>query len=515
MQDLAVNPEDAGARAVVRQRATAVAETFAYTANSINAIRNDFLGQIENTQREINSLLLQINTLNRQIGDAEPHGYVTNDLYDERDSLLDRLSSLVNIKTDRVQSGGRPDQVAEGKVNVWLTDNFGNKLDPPGMLVNANNYDALKGLQVSYDNGMITGVGTFGQIDENLGTELVTVDQFQSRGSFLAILEAYGYYDQQGQVQGVYPDMLSQLDEMAYRFATEFSKVHETGWSLKEISDGQKAAGGGVSFFQDTAKHQGMSGKLEFNEAEDKAGFASRIAISRDISESTNNIAAAGASNFVHTGMKFVPVFLGQEAPRTPPVVRGTFTGFGGNTNYQGVDSIKIDVKFENSSWHYSYNDNPFQPMSGTTQNLYGLTIDVTGLQYDPTNNFQWETHEITVGTRETASSGDGSNAQLLSNVKDTRFNFGGSQTNVLSFYRGVIGDMAVDISESRRISNNAVILRENVDARRDSISNVSIDEELTNMIKFQHAYNAAARNITLIDEMLDRIINGMGVVGR
>jgi len=34
-------------------------------------------------------------------------------------------------------------------------------------------------------------------------------------------------------------------------------------------------------------------------------------------------------------------------------------------------------------------------------------------------------------------------------------------------------------------------------------------------MIQYQHAYNAAARNITAVDEMLDKIINGMGVVGR
>ncbi|MFS8580221.1 MAG: hypothetical protein LOD88_09385, partial [Novibacillus thermophilus] len=42
-----------------------------------------------------------------------------------------------------------------------------------------------------------------------------------------------------------------------------------------------------------------------------------------------------------------------------------------------------------------------------------------------------------------------------------------------------------------------------------------SLDEEMANLIMFQHAYNAAARNITAIDEMLDRIINGMGHVGR
>ena len=47
------------------------------------------------------------------------------------------------------------------------------------------------------------------------------------------------------------------------------------------------------------------------------------------------------------------------------------------------------------------------------------------------------------------------------------------------------------------------------------SVSGVSLDEEMTDMIKFQHAYNASARMITLQDEMLDKIINGMGTVGR
>ena len=50
---------------------------------------------------------------------------------------------------------------------------------------------------------------------------------------------------------------------------------------------------------------------------------------------------------------------------------------------------------------------------------------------------------------------------------------------------------------------------------RRASISSVSLDEEMTDMIKFQQAYNASARMITAVDETLDRIINGMGRVGQ
>jgi flagellar hook-associated protein 1 FlgK len=47
---------------------------------------------------------------------------------------------------------------------------------------------------------------------------------------------------------------------------------------------------------------------------------------------------------------------------------------------------------------------------------------------------------------------------------------------------------------------------------RRQSISGVNMDEELANMIRYQHGYNAAARFITTVNSMLDTLINRMGV---
>ena len=60
----------------------------------------------------------------------------------------------------------------------------------------------------------------------------------------------------------------------------------------------------------------------------------------------------------------------------------------------------------------------------------------------------------------------------------------------------------------------NTVTLQQAVSERRASVSSVSLDEEMTNMITFQQAYNASARMITVVDETLDKIINGMGRVG-
>jgi flagellar hook-associated protein 1 len=51
--------------------------------------------------------------------------------------------------------------------------------------------------------------------------------------------------------------------------------------------------------------------------------------------------------------------------------------------------------------------------------------------------------------------------------------------------------------------------------SQRDSLTGVSLDEEAANLVKSQRAYEAATRLMTVIDQMLDTIINNMGIVGR
>ena len=78
---------------------------------------------------------------------------------------------------------------------------------------------------------------------------------------------------------------------------------------------------------------------------------------------------------------------------------------------------------------------------------------------------------------------------------------FADSVTNV-----GLKGEQA----ENMLLSQNSIM--NDLRGLRDSISGVNIDEELADIIKFQHGYNAAARFVTVIDEMLDTVINRLGV---
>ena len=82
-------------------------------------------------------------------------------------------------------------------------------------------------------------------------------------------------------------------------------------------------------------------------------------------------------------------------------------------------------------------------------------------------------------------------------------------------YARTLMSDIAVDLGYYKDISAmNKSILNSAVD-ERESLTGVSVDEETINLTKYQRAYQAAARLMTVLDENLDTLINSMGVVGR
>jgi flagellar hook-associated protein 1 FlgK len=80
--------------------------------------------------------------------------------------------------------------------------------------------------------------------------------------------------------------------------------------------------------------------------------------------------------------------------------------------------------------------------------------------------------------------------------------------------YGAFVAQVGANVSEAERQQTNAQTLTDSVSDRRDSVSGVSMDEEMSNMVKFQRAYQASARAMTTMDDMLDVLINRTGKVG-
>jgi flagellar hook-associated protein 1 FlgK len=127
---------------------------------------------------------------------------------------------------------------------------------------------------------------------------------------------------------------------------------------------------------------------------------------------------------------------------------------------------------------------------------------------------------ELTTGTLATANpnalpSGT-TPAAHFSYYKEPLENSGMVHTVTIDdYWRSIAANVGVKSQEAQRMVKNQEVLLGQLEEKRQSVSGVSMDEEMTNMIKYQQGYNAAARFITTIDEALNTIINGMGIVGR
>ncbi len=127
--------------------------------------------------------------------------------------------------------------------------------------------------------------------------------------------------------------------------------------------------------------------------------------------------------------------------------------------------------------------------------------------------------YEMQGGNR-VAIRGNGDISHALTGVRDHVFSFPPNMTNLSSgtvddYLRAFVADLGTRSNTAIQNVENSQQLTDSAELRRFEVSGVSLDEEMADMIRFQHAYNASARHMTTIDEMLDRVINQMGIVGR
>ncbi|MDR1067379.1 MAG: flagellar basal body protein [Clostridiales bacterium] len=101
--------------------------------------------------------------------------------------------------------------------------------------------------------------------------------------------------------------------------------------------------------------------------------------------------------------------------------------------------------------------------------------------------------------------SGDADDARLVLGL----MNEWKGALNVDETYRALVTDIASETKENIEFSDVQEVLTTQINNKRVEISGASLDEEMTKMLKYQHAYIASARVITIIDSMMETIING------
>jgi flagellar hook-associated protein 1 FlgK len=108
---------------------------------------------------------------------------------------------------------------------------------------------------------------------------------------------------------------------------------------------------------------------------------------------------------------------------------------------------------------------------------------------------------------------GNGNVAATMAALRNATVMSNGSAT-INQFYQGLVGKLGVEAREAGSFSSNYQLIAHQIDNQRQSVQGVSLDEEMANLVKAQHAFDAAARIITVMDDALEEVIHRMGVAG-
>ena len=496
-------PEDRASRTVVREKAVALSNEVQNLYRQLDDLRKDANRQVEERVNQINEYAVEIRDLNERIMKSQALGDSPNDLMDKRDGLIEKLSNLANISVGRgdkdetfVYLGG--ENLVQGEVVHKLEA----ALDPDNSGFFAVRW---KGTDKSpkIEGGELGGL--LEVRDKILRDNINSVNALALNMADL--------------VNEVHRDGFGRNGETNTNFFRQMNISDNTEGNYDLSGDGQadvsaifKVAGANKI---DASAAIGMAGTLTFvtNDA-----LEASVQIDYAQSDTVNSVikkindAKLGVVGYVdHNGQLALKGTIAGDDDRKNFMIRhledsGQFlvgltgvlrqSGTQGSFDYRRIDDI---AKFNAPREHIAITpkQNPAAYMAVSDEVMRNVDVIATAKGKDIGGTGDANT---------TNGIGDGSNALRIANLRFKSAMVDSSST-FNDFYISLISKIGTQGEESKdRIASQDTLLK-NLTNLRESVSGVNLDEEMSNMVAFQHAYNANARMITTFDKMLETII--------
>jgi len=492
-QELSISPSEMASRQSVLERGKTLIDAIHTRYDALRQTRDMLETEVTGAVRKINTLLADIADLNEKILKVKAMGDNPNDLLDRRDLLVNELSSIINITVDnrdpdefQVHTSGL--HLVQGRVTHLLKT-----------VVDTENEGYSK---VIWQHN--------GEIAEIKGGKLA---------SFLELRDK----DVREEIQ--------KLDLMTINFVDNVNYLHKKAWGSNGTT--------GLEFFKEYPFVISAEGNY------DRSG--------NGVFDSSYIFRISGANSL---------------NPKELIGLRGTMTLSGADNNvaidYYPTDTVQDVIdRINNSTAKISATLNQegklvFRAM--TAENLKNpdfvikhiedsgeFLVGYSGILASSGNNgaFTWETANavesldrssqyavaplshpsgwvevnkvivadsmnVAAGFGENerpANPGDGSAALAIASLRNQQLMVG-KFTSFDQYFSSVVADIGLKGERAEITFETQSLIMKDLEDLKKAISGVNIDEELSNMIKFQHGYAAAARFISQVNEMLDIVVN-------
>lgn len=454
-QELSKQSTSSSTRTVVAQTTATLCDSLNATYTKLEKLKLDAQESIRTNVKDVNSLLDQISRINDEIRTVTVTGNTPNDLLDRRDLLIDELSYKFNITIEKTNFNG---------FDVKAEDTNSIRISP---LVNSN------------PNGEISRFSYISSVVKDGDAHVITYYRNGDTSS-----EAN---KQTIRVTGLSEEQVKEIETTRVLWGNSKGQaIKSDGYPLK---NGETISATQLMMF--TPKLGELNGAVEVQQSVN------------DYMDQLDKIAKTLALtvNAVHSGSTTIegdelPFFVNRDTAKYD--TNGLLILSSNNENSISAKNISINLEILKDVMKIKTTSGPDSGEGDSTRALAIASLKNALIRVSDINESIISREDLfTKGG--TSFGADG--MTLTNNVNGTKME---------SHFQDIIDKLGVQSQQSQRMVKNQSELLSSLEANKLSVSGVSLDEEMSNLIQFQHAYNANAKMIATLDEMLDVIINGL-----
>ncbi len=497
-QELSLHPSESAPREAVLQRGKTLLDAVHEQYRRLSTTRDMLDEDIMIVTAQANDLGRQVAKLNEEIVKVEAMGDRPNDLYDRRDLLVEKLGKLVPVTVD--------------------------KRDPNEYMVHVNGQVFVQG-KIARAFDLTTGAENEGH--PNLIWKDTGDAAGVSGGSLGALFELRDV-DLRNEIVS--------LDTMTLNFTDLVNEVHRSAYGLNGRT--------GVDFFTEHPRVNNVAGNYDRNgDGEYDSSYLYRMNGSNALAPQeqiglAGTIRLSGAEGLVD--IAYLPTDTVEDLVRRINVsgsevtarltadgrlqLRATASAKGDNPDFV-IRHIEDSGEFlagyagllaasgAEGSYDWERADAVLALRAGGTDFAVAPIAHPSGW-IEIAGEVKRDLNSIAAGmgvNGRPAELGDGSAALAIARLRTSPVMVG-SEATFDDYFADAVARIGLEGERAGRMAETQSRIAKNLSDMRESISGVNIDEELANMIKFQHGYAASAKFIANFDEMLDTIINRMGV---